>query len=74
MPCARFNINGSPCIVSYSNAYRYKQFTFEMYSYFGPSKLKKDGELAKHSVGRVFYKVWQEWNKLSREEKEKTRI
>ena len=60
-------------ILNIANVYRYKGFTFEMHRYCGPTKINKDGEPSK-TCGRKFWKVFDEWNKLSAEEKEATQI
>ena len=52
--------------------YTYKGHTFEM-TYSGPWPLRKDGEPRKRA-GRVFWKVWGEWQALPEEEKRKSRI
>lgn len=52
--------------------YKYKNFTFE-FGYCGPHKLKSDFEPAK-CEGRVFWKVINEFNKLSDKKKESYRI
>ena len=52
--------------------YKYKGWFFEVHSYCGPWPLKKDGELRKRA-GRVFWKVWASFDKLSKEDQEKHR-
>jgi len=59
--------------ISFSDIYEYKGFTFEFHSYCGPIKLNKDWEPSKRT-GRKFYKILREWDKLSEEAKEETRI
>ena len=60
-------------IVTVANGYQYKGFLFEFHSYLGPIKMRKDGEPAKRQ-GKKFFEVIAEWEKLSRKEKEATRI
>jgi hypothetical protein len=60
-------------IITFADIYQFKGFIFEHHRYSGPMKLKKDLEPAK-CEGRKFWKVWGEWNKLTDEEKEETRI
>jgi hypothetical protein len=68
------NKQGQCCAVyTILEAYFYKGYTFEFARLYGPVKLKKDGEVAARQ-GRKFYKAVDEWNKLTKEEKQKTRI
>ena len=60
-------------ILTLADIYQYKGFIFEVHRSFGPCKLKKDREPAA-AMGRQFWKVWGEWNKLSKEQKAKTQI
>jgi hypothetical protein len=60
-------------ILTLADIYQYKGFTFEVHRYCGPIKLKKDWEPAA-AMGRKFWKVWGEWDKLTKEEKAKTQI
>ncbi len=69
MPCIKIG----NAIVTYQHGYKYKGFYFEWHYFCGPMKINKDGEPAK-KTGLKFYKIATEWNKLSKEEKEKTRI
>lgn len=59
--------------VALPDFYRFKGFTFQVHNYCGPMKLKKDFSDAART-GRKFWKVWSEWDKLSEQEKEATRI
>jgi hypothetical protein len=68
-PCIHF----AGGIVSITYAYRYKGFYFEWHSYFGPSRLTKEGNFHRRP-GQLFYDVAMEWSKLLKEEKEKTRV
>jgi hypothetical protein len=52
--------------------YEYKGWTWEE-TYCGPWPLRKDGEPRKRA-GRVFWKVWGEWQELPEDEKKKTRV
>jgi hypothetical protein len=60
-------------IMTIPNVYQYKGFTFESHFYLGPQKLKKDFDPASR-MGRKFFKVFAEWDKLTPEEKSKTQI
>lgn len=60
-------------VLTLADIYRYKGFTFQVHYYCGPMKLKKDLSDASR-IGRRFYKTWEEWDKLSKKEKEATRI
>ena len=73
MGCHHFNFNGGHGIVTLANGYKYKGFYFEWHNYLGPTKMKKNGEMAK-LTGRKFYKMITEWDQLSKKDKEKTRI
>jgi hypothetical protein len=53
--------------------YKYKGFYFEISYMYGPLKLRKDGSEAK-KMGRLFWKVYAEWEKLTEEEQVKTQI
>lgn len=55
------------------SVYEYKGWTFEYGMCSGPWPLRKDGEPRKRA-GRVFWKVWSEWQSLPLEEKAKTRV
>ena len=63
-------VNG---IMTLANIYQYKGFLFEFHTLFGPVKLKKNWDSAA-AMGRKFFKVYSEWDKLSAEEKRKTQI
>ena len=60
-------------IMTVANIYQYKGFTFEAHPYLGPQRLKKNFDPASR-MGRKFFKVYAEWNKLTPEEKLKTQI
>lgn len=60
------------CIFSIPDIYHYKGFYFEYHSYLGPTRLKKNGEIAARQ-GLRFYKVVDEWSELNKEEREATR-
>jgi hypothetical protein len=60
-------------MMTYATVYEYKGFFFEVHRYMGPCKLKKNGDPAERQ-GRRFWKVWEEWDRLSAEEKEKTLV
>jgi hypothetical protein len=63
-------VNG---IMTVANVYQYKGFTFEFHSLFGPVKVNKDFNPSA-CMGRKFFKTFQEWDKLSKEEKLDTLI
>jgi len=60
-------------IMTLANIYQFKGFTFEAHRYLGPQKLKKDFDPA-FAMGRKFFQVYDEWNKLTPGEKLKTQI
>ena len=53
--------------------YQYKGFIFEFSNFFGPLKLKKD-LMPAAAMGLKFFKAFDEWSKLTKEEKAKTLI
>lgn len=63
-------VNG---IMTVANVYKFKGFTFEYSDFLGPLKVNKNFEPAA-AMGRKFYKVYREWNNLTKEEKEATQI
>ena len=63
-------VNG---IMTVANVYKFKGFTFEFSNFLGPLKVNKNFEPAA-AMGRKFYKVYREWNNLTKEEKEATQI
>jgi hypothetical protein len=56
-----------------ADIYEYKGVIFEVHRYCGPCKLKKDWEPATR-MGRKFWNLWSEWDKLTKEEKAATQI
>jgi len=60
-------------VLSTADIYQYKGFTFEISGGYFPYKLNKDLEESRRS-GRKFYKTVDEWHKLTKEQKERTRI
>ena len=60
-------------IMTVANVYKFKGFTFEYSDFLGPLKVNKNFEPAA-AMGRKFYKVYREWNKLTKEEKAATQI
>jgi hypothetical protein len=60
-------------IVTCSNVYSYKGFLFEMHHFCGPTRLKRNGEHHKY-FGPRFWKVFEEWFKLTDKQKAKTFI
>ena len=63
-------VNG---FMTFANVYEFKGFTFEYSDFLGPLKVNKNFEPAA-AMGRKFYKVYREWNKLTKEEKAATQI
>jgi hypothetical protein len=60
-------------IMTVANIYQFKGFTFESHAYLGPQRLKKNFDPASR-MGRKFFQVYDEWNKLTPQEKLKTQI
>ena len=60
-------------IMTVADVYQYKGFIFESHAYLGPLKLKKDFDPA-CLMGRKFFQIYDEWNKLTPKEKLKTQI
>ena len=63
-------VNG---IMTVSNIYEFGGFTFEFSNFLGPLKLNKDLNPSA-CMGRKFFKVFEEWNKLSEQKKLDTLI
>ena len=60
-------------IMTVASIYQYKGFTFEFSNFLGPLKLNKDLNPSA-AMGRKFFKAFDEWAKLTKEEKAKTLI
>ena len=60
-------------IMTLANIYQYKGFTFEFHIFLGPVKVNKNFQPSAR-MGRKFYKVFEEWNKLTKDEKAATQI
>jgi hypothetical protein len=60
-------------IMTIANVYQYKGFLFEYHTLFGPVKVKKNFDPAS-AMGRKFWKMYSEWDKLTPEEKKETLI
>ena len=60
-------------IMTLANIYQFKGFTFEFHPFLGPVKVNKNFEPAA-AMGRKFFKAFDEWAKLSDEEKLDTLI
>lgn len=74
MPIAKYYENGKlTALVTYQHTYFFGGFKFEYSNFLGPTKLNKNGEQSAQA-GRRFYLAVSQWEKLSKEEKEKTRI
>lgn len=69
MPCIKIE-HGFICG---PKLYRFNEWFFEWNSYCGPWPLKKDGDPRKRA-GEKFWKVIDEFQKLSEEEREKYRV
>ena len=67
MPCKR--IYGA--LICYNNCYRYKSIYFEFNEYTGATRLNKDGGISSKREGRKFWKEFNEWWTLSKEERKK---
>jgi hypothetical protein len=63
-------VNG---IMTVANVYEFKGFTFEYHTLFGPVKVNKDFNPSA-CMGRKFFKAFDEWAKLSDEQKFDTLI
>jgi hypothetical protein len=63
-------ING---IMTVASIYKFGGFTFEFSNFLGPLKLNKD-LMPSAATGRKFFKAFDEWAKLSDEEKLETLI
>ena len=70
MPCIRLH-DGFICVSG--PVYLFEEFKFEIHSYFGPIKLKKDGGPMKRQ-GRKFFTAAERWRKLPKKEREKYRV
>jgi hypothetical protein len=68
------NFQGGWTHISCPNIYCYKGLTFEMHNYCGPARCNKDGELSKVGMGRKFWKIFKQWDKLSPSKKKRTLI
>jgi hypothetical protein len=53
------------------HTWRYKGWYFEFHHMWGPTPLKKDGQLRAGMPGRKFWAMWDEFDKLPKEEKRK---
>jgi hypothetical protein len=53
--------------------YRFRGWTFEE-GYCGPYPLNKSGDIRYKPPGRVFWKMYDEWTKLPKSKKARTRI
>ena len=60
-------------IMTLANIYQYKGFTFEFHIFLGPVKVNKNFQPSAR-MGRKFYKVFSEWDKLTKDEKVATQI
>jgi hypothetical protein len=63
-------VNG---IMTFANIYQFKGFTFEAHPYLGPQRLKKNFDPAS-AMGRKFWRMYAEWDKLTKKEKLETQI
>jgi len=70
-----FTVGNCRGIISLANIFYYKGYYFEWHSYCGPARVrKKDLEHCKNPYGRKFLTIAMEWNKMTKKQKEKTRI
>ena len=53
--------------------YEFEGWLFEVHSYCGPWPMKKDGSL-RDRAGRIFFKMYDRFNKLSSRKKNKYRV
>lgn len=60
-------------IMTVASIYQYQGFIFEFSNFLGPLKLKKD-LMPAAAMGRSFFKVYEQWSKLTKEEKDQTLI
>lgn len=60
-------------IITMANIYEYGGFIFEFHNYCGPCKLKKNWEPAARE-GMKFWKTIDAWCKLTKKQKEATRL
>lgn len=67
LPCGGF--------LTCADVYQYGEFIFEFHPYLGPSLCRKNGELSNRVLGPKsrFWVAFEEWQKLSEDEREKTR-
>jgi len=74
MPCdfVKFG-DGTVAIFCGPKLYKFNDWFFEWHSYCGPWPLTKDGETRKRA-GRIFWKVIDEFQKLSEKQKEKYEV
>lgn len=62
-------------IITLSNIYRYKGVVFEWHNYCGPMALRKDNlEPRRTDPGKRWWEIVTEWSKLTKAQKEETRI
>ena len=71
-----FKDNGLVRVIHLSDIYRFEGITFEYHHYLGPILCRKDGDPAARQPGRrsPFWEMLERWEKLSHDDKEKTRI
>lgn len=69
MPCERF----AGTILCRNRVYRYKGYYFDVHSYCGPTRLKKD-DSPHMRPGQKFWDMYVEFEKLSDEEKQKYEV
>jgi hypothetical protein len=58
-----------------ADIYKFEGYLFEMRSYMGPCRLKKDGDPYDRIIGpkSKFWDMFERWGALTEEEKENTR-
>ena len=72
-----FNLNNKCAgVIHLADIYACEGYTFEWHHYCGPFRCRKNGEpTLRQPMGRSkFWKMLERWEKLTKDEKEKTRI
>jgi len=73
MGCKYFEFNGGHGFLCGPSIYKFNGWLFEFHDYCGPWPLRKDGELKKRA-GRKFYKVIDEFVKLTKKQRKKYEV
>ncbi len=74
MPCEVICVDGKPVgvICGFHPVYDYAGFLFEMHRYHGPISLRRDHE-PRERIPVGFWGAWEEFDKLTSDEKERYR-